>query len=111
MHWRSGGGGAQERDVYSPVKSKSCGQVRANTVPLIANGYFERRPAKRVDPRPEPIKHSGSIYIGRERLGRYEQTGRKKFKAFDAKDRLLGGFRGRAKALAAIRKAARGARS
>src|SRR6476659_7992053 len=59
--------------------------------------------------RPEPIQHS--VYIGRERLGRYVQTDRKKFKAFDANDRPLGNFRVRARVLVAIRKAARSARS
>jgi hypothetical protein len=60
-------------------------------------------------PEPKPIKHS--VYIGRERLGRYVQTDSRNFKAFDAKDRPLGRFRIRARALAAIRKAARSARS
>jgi hypothetical protein len=54
----------------------------------------------------EPIEHS--VYIGRERLGRYVQTGAKKFEAFDAKDRPLGNFRVRERMLAVIRKAARG---
>jgi hypothetical protein len=57
----------------------------------------------------KPIEHS--VYIGRERLGRYEQTGTKKFEAFDAKDRPLGNFRVRERMLAVIRKAARGALS
>jgi hypothetical protein len=54
----------------------------------------------------KPIEHS--VYIGRERLGRYVQTGTKKFEAFDAKDRPLGNFRVRERMLAVIRKAARG---
>jgi hypothetical protein len=57
----------------------------------------------------KPIKHS--VYIGRERLGRYVQTGRRKYKAFDANDRPLGNFRVCTRALAAIRKAARTDRS
>jgi hypothetical protein len=57
----------------------------------------------------KPIEHS--VYIGRDRLGRYVQTDRRKYKAFDANDRPLGNFRVRASALAAIRKAARSARS
>ena len=56
----------------------------------------------------KPIEHS--VYIGRERLGRYVQVDRRKYKAFDANDRPLGNFRVRAGALAAIRKA-RGKRS
>jgi hypothetical protein len=56
-----------------------------------------------------PIEHS--VYIGRERLGRYVQTDRKQFKAFAANDRPLGNFRVRERMLAAIRKAARCARS
>jgi len=50
-----------------------------------------------------PIEHS--LYLGRERLGRYIQTERKRFSAFDAHDRLLGKFSTRAKALDAIGKA------
>jgi hypothetical protein len=51
----------------------------------------------------EPIDHS--LYYGRERLGRYLQIDRKRFRAFDALDRPLGNFRVRARALKAIRKA------
>lgn len=57
------------------------------------------RPARK----PKPIEHS--LYLGRERLGRYRQLNRKRFKAFDARDRPLGNFRLRARALAAIREA------
>jgi hypothetical protein len=53
--------------------------------------------------RQEPIEHS--LYLGRERLGRYVQMDHKRFKAFDQHDRFLGNFRVRARALAAIRKA------
>ena len=49
------------------------------------------------------IEHS--LYFGRERLGRYVQLDRKRFKAFDALGRPLGSFRIRTRALAAIRKA------
>jgi hypothetical protein len=55
-----------------------------------------------------PIEHS--VYIGRQRLGRYVQTDRRKFKAFAADDRPLGNFRVRKRMLAAIRKAASSAR-
>jgi hypothetical protein len=57
---------------------------------------------------PKPIEHA--VYIGRERLGRYVQTDRKKYKAFDAANQPLDNFRVRARALAAFRKA-RGKRS
>jgi len=57
-------------------------------------------------PRQKPIEHS--VYLGRERLGRYVQMDHKRFKAFDALDRPLGNFRIRAGALAAIRKVWRG---
>jgi len=53
--------------------------------------------------RQKPIEHS--LYLGRERLGRYVQMGHKRFKAFDALNRPLGKFRIRGRALAAIRKA------
>jgi hypothetical protein len=51
----------------------------------------------------KPIEHS--VYLGRERLGRYLRIDRKRYKAFDAHDRPLGNFSIRARALAAIRKA------
>jgi hypothetical protein len=51
----------------------------------------------------KPIEHS--LYLGRERLGRYVQTERKLFKAFDAHDRPLGMFLTRARAINAIAKA------
>jgi hypothetical protein len=54
-------------------------------------------------PERKPIEHS--VYLGRERLGRYVRIDRKRFKAFDAIDRPLGNFRVRARALSAIRKA------
>jgi hypothetical protein len=54
-------------------------------------------------PRQKPIEHS--VYIGRERLGRYVRIKRKRYEAFDAQDQPLGNFRVRARALAAIRKA------
>jgi hypothetical protein len=38
----------------------------------------------------EPLEHS--VYVGRQRLGRYERTGKRKYAAFDADDRLLGRF-------------------
>jgi hypothetical protein len=52
--------------------------------------------------RQKPIEHS--LYLGRERLGRYVQIDRRRFAAFDARDRHLGNFRIRKRALAAIRK-------
>jgi hypothetical protein len=51
----------------------------------------------------KPIEYS--LYFGRERLGRYVKLDRKTFKAFDSKNRRLGTFRTRARALGAIRKA------
>ena len=50
-----------------------------------------------------PIEHS--LYLGRERLGRYVQMRHNRFRAFDALDRPLGNFRIRARVLFAIRKA------
>jgi hypothetical protein len=48
----------------------------------------------------KPIHHS--VYVGRERLGRYLQTAPKRFAAFDARDRLLGKFKKQKDACAAI---------
>jgi hypothetical protein len=48
----------------------------------------------------EPIERF--VYIGRQYLGRYVQSGKKKFEAFDARRRSLGVFRSAAKSLAAI---------
>ena len=54
-------------------------------------------------PKFEPLFHS--VYIGRDRLGRYVQADRNRYKAFDANDKPLGNFRVRARVLAAIDKA------
>ena len=48
----------------------------------------------------EPLEHS--VYLGRERLGRYSRIGPKLYTAFDAKDRLLGEFKKRKDAYAAV---------
>ena len=50
-----------------------------------------------------PVEHS--VYVGRERLGRYLKFDRKRYTAFDAGDRSLGVFCTRTRALAAIRNA------
>jgi hypothetical protein len=65
----------------------------ASKIKRVAQGALRRK----------PIGHS--VYLGRERLGRYVQMDPKRFEAFDARDRPLGNFRIRARALAAIRKA------
>jgi hypothetical protein len=74
--------------------------------PCLSHGTVSAACEKRR--RFKPLNYS--VYIGRERLGRYVQTDREKFKAFDANDRPLGNFRVRARALAAIRKARRARR-
>jgi hypothetical protein len=61
-----------------------------------------RRVSKKM-PRPKRLEHS--VYLGRERLGRYVKAKRKPYTAFDANNRVLGRFRTRAKALMAIRTA------
>lgn len=48
----------------------------------------------------EPLKHS--VYVGRQRLGRYVRVAKTRYKAYDARDRLIGSFRKRADALAAV---------
>ena len=48
----------------------------------------------------EPLEHS--VYLGRERLGQYSRIGQKLYAAFDAKDRLLGVFKRRKDAYAAV---------
>ena len=53
----------------------------------------------------EPVEHS--VYLGRERLGRYSRIGPKLYIAFDAKDRLLGEFKRRKDAYAAVSRSAR----
>ena len=53
----------------------------------------------------EPLEHS--VYFGRERLGRYSRIGLKLYAAFDAKDRLLGEFKRRKDAYAAVSRSAR----
>jgi hypothetical protein len=54
-------------------------------------------------PKFQPLFHS--VYVGRERTGKYVQVDRNKFEAFDANDEPLGNFRVRARMLAAIDKA------
>jgi hypothetical protein len=48
----------------------------------------------------EPLEHS--VYLGRERLGRYSRIGPKLYAAFDTDDRLLGEFKRRKDAYAAV---------
>jgi hypothetical protein len=48
----------------------------------------------------EALEHS--VYCGRERLGQYSRVGPKLYAAFDAKNRMLGEFKSRADAYAAI---------
>ncbi|WP_168207260.1 hypothetical protein [Tardiphaga sp. vice278] len=55
-----------------------------------------------------PLDHS--VYLGRERLGRYLQTAPRRFAAFDARDRLLGDFKKQRDACAAIAASRRGGR-
>ena len=43
-----------------------------------------------------------SVYLGRERLGRYSRIGQKLYAAFDGNDRLLGQFKRRKDAYAAV---------
>jgi hypothetical protein len=51
----------------------------------------------------EPVEHS--VYIGRQRLGRYVRVAARRYEAYDVRDRLLGGFTKRTDALAAIDRA------
>jgi hypothetical protein len=44
----------------------------------------------------------GSVYIGRERLGKFRQVARRRFETFAATDRRIGVFLTRAAALAKI---------
>src|SRR5258707_10154894 len=48
----------------------------------------------------ELLEHS--VYLGRERLGRYSRVGPKLYAAFDRKDRFLGEFKSRKHAYAAV---------
>jgi hypothetical protein len=54
----------------------------------------------------EPLQRS--VYIGRECLGRYVQTAKKRFEAFSADGRALGKFQSNKATLAAIRNSADG---
>jgi len=88
-----------------PLESDINGLERAETVetPDMSPCLSQRKVSRSGTARRKQKEHS--VYIGRERLGRYVQTFRKKYRAFDAYDRQLGTFRVRARALAAIRKA------
>jgi hypothetical protein len=48
----------------------------------------------------EPLEHS--VYVGRQRLGCYERVATARYKAYDARGRLIGNFRKRTDALTAI---------
>lgn len=48
----------------------------------------------------EPLAHS--VYVGRQRLGRYVRVAETRYEGYDARDRLIGSFRKRADALAAV---------
>lgn len=52
------------------------------------------------EPEFEPLEHS--VYLGRERLGRYSRISPKLYAAFDASDRLLGEFKKRKDAYTAV---------
>jgi hypothetical protein len=81
-------------------QSDSCktGVFGPQSKQRVTNGSQNRARAK-------PIEQS--VYIGRERLGRFVQSGPRKYKAFDADDRPLGNFRVCKRMLAAIRRSAR----
>jgi predicted phage tail protein len=72
-------------------------------IPDVFPCVSQRKVSRSGAARWKDIEHS--VYVGRERLGRYVQTDRTNYRAFDANDRQLGNFRVRARALAAIRKA------
>jgi hypothetical protein len=55
----------------------------------------------------EPLEHS--VYHGRQRLGRYVRIAARRYAAYDARNRLLGKFKKRKDAWAAIGRASAGA--
>lgn len=62
---------------------------------------MSKRKSSRASPTPfEPV--SRSVYIGRQHLCRYKQTGPKSFEAFAASGRSLGVFKSMKATLAAI---------
>jgi hypothetical protein len=95
--------------VSSTINHLAAGETVGilDVSPCLSHGFVSPQCEKRQKYR--PIEHS--VYIGRERLGRYVQSGPKKYRAFAANDRPLGNFRVHARVLAAIRKAARSARA
>ena len=60
----------------------------------------QRVTAKKQNGSFEPLEHA--VYIGRQKLGRYSRVGVRRYAAYDARNRLIGRFRKRADALAAI---------
>jgi hypothetical protein len=60
--------------------------------------------ADRKRPSFEPLEHS--VYFGRQRLGHYARVGKRLYAAYGASGRLLGRFKSRKKAWAAISGAA-----
>jgi hypothetical protein len=77
------------------VTDRSNGHSRRKRTPL--------RITQKTPQQQEPVGHS--VYLGRERLGRYLKFDREHYTAFDADDRTLGDFPTQSKALSAIRKA------
>jgi hypothetical protein len=59
--------------------------VRANKGSLKQKGNLPPLPNQF-----DPLEHS--VYVGRQRLGRYARIGNRKYAAYDANERLLGRF-------------------
>ena len=53
-------------------------------------------------PNPKFEAERCSVYIGRQRLGRFVRVSKRRWKAFNDGGRILGSFKSRARALSAI---------
>ena len=76
--------------IENPDVSRCLSQSNVSAFDLIRDQQLEF----------EPLEHS--VYLGRERLGRYSRIGPKLYAAFDAEDRFLGEFKKRKDAYAAV---------
>src|SRR6266566_8239754 len=103
-----------ERRPMGPAELTTCKEIKdlsfSETIgipdvsPCLSHCIVSLAADKKLDF--EPLEHS--VYHGRERLGRYARVAPRRYAAYDANDRLLGDYRKRKEAWAAINRAASG---
>jgi len=71
------------------------GERQLNVIRYLADDLgkstgIETQGVSEADPKPQFERLEHSVYLGRRRLGRYSQSGKKRYAAYDAQDRFLG---------------------